>query len=149
MEERTLKIISICKGKSKIPKKSKQYNSILDSIVDYMADECNCPVECYDANILLQIMQEAAYDYLRTCDYPHTFLRSFFKILQNAEEYKFVRGEIPAINYQYGSKELAEALCTAFSQVQVFKDKKYINGFKESDLKPVYPYKEKNYEKNY
>lgn len=149
MEERTLKIISICKGMSKIPKKSEQYNSILDSIVDYMADECACPIEEYDADILLQIIQDAACDFIRTCDYPHTFLRSFFEALRNTKKHKLVQGEIPTINHKYGSKELAEALCIAFSQVRVMENGKYINGFHENDLTPVYSYKEKNYEKNY
>lgn len=142
MEERTLKIISICKGMSKIPKKSEQYNSILDSIVDYMADECACPIEEYDADILLPIIQEAAYDFIRTCDYPHTFLRSFFEALRNTKKHKFVQNEIPTINHKYGSKELAEALCIAFSQVRVMENGKYINGFHENDLKPIYSYKE-------
>lgn len=142
MEERTLKIISICKGMSKIPKKSEQYNNILDSIVDYMADECNCPIEEYDEDILLQIIQNAAYDFIRTCDYPHTFLRSFFEALRNTKKHKFVRSKIPTINHKYDSKELAEALCTALAQVRVMKNGKYINGFHENDLKPVYSYKD-------
>lgn len=142
MEERTLKIISVCKGKSKIPKKSQQYDSILDSVVDYMSDECDCPIEYYDSESMLHIMQEASYDYLRTCDYPHTFLRSYFKALEDAENFKFLRGEILRITNEYGAEEMAEALCNALAQVQVMDDGKYINGFHENDLKPVYPYKE-------
>lgn len=142
MEEKTLKIISVCKGKSKIPKKSQQYNSILDSVVDYMSDECDCPAEYYDGNSMLHIMQEASYDYLRTCDYPHLFLLAYFKALEDHENFRFFKREIPKLTHQYGPIEMAEALCIALAQVQVMENGKYINGFHENDLKPVYTYKE-------
>ena len=108
MTERTFNIIMCCKGKL-----YPEVEGGIDRIKMYMSEECDCSPEDYGWVELKQVMQEAALDYIDTCDKPSAFLRS---ILCNK-----VSG-IP----------IALGICVAFKKVSVRDESgNYVNGFTE------------------
>lgn len=112
MTQRTCNIIRACKG-SLYP----DVNGELNRVKAYMSEECDCPIEDYTESIMEQIIMEAMYDYIDTCDRPSYLLR---------------------LVYSAGvSRNLTfvEKVCIAFCLVQVRDDNGYINGFTEDFFK--------------
>lgn len=108
MTERTFNIIRCCKGKL-----YPEVEGALDRVKMFIAEECDCSVDDYGWFELKQIMQEAAFDYIDTCDKPSAFLRS---ILGNR-----VHG-----------MHMALVICNAFKEVRVRDESgNYVNGFTE------------------
>lgn len=108
MTERTFNIIMCCKGKL-----YPEVEGGIDRIKMYMSEECDCSPEDYGWVELKKIMQEAAFDYIDTCDKPSAFLRS---ILCN---------KVPGIS-------TAIVICNAFKEVRVRDESgNYVNGFTE------------------
>lgn len=111
MEQRTCNIIRACKG-SLYP----EIDNRIERVKAYLSKECGCPEEYYTEEIMESIMIDAMYDYIDTCNKPSTFLR----MIRNC-----IKKEL----------SLTEKICVAFTLVQVKKDDKYINGFKEEFFK--------------
>ena len=110
MTKRTCNIIKACKNWY-------GYNGAtqLDRVKKYISDECCFPVEDYTDNMMDNIMLEAMYDYIDTCDKPSVFLREMNNL---------------AYREKYSQ---AEQIAKAFELVQVCEceNDKYINGFSE------------------
>lgn len=105
MTQRTCNIIRACKG-SIFP----EIENNIDRIKAYMSAECDYPVEDYTDEQIEQIVIDAMYDYIDTCDRPSSFLRT-------------------AANCFGTDLTLTERICIAFSLVQVKNEKGYVNGF--------------------
>ena len=73
MEQRTLDIINILKGNTKYCNYYSEANMI-ESIKQYMADECAYKAEWYTEEDMLDIMYGAMADYLDHCDKPSAFM---------------------------------------------------------------------------
>lgn len=110
MTQRTCNIIKACKK----PQKYKTDNEV-EAVKRYMSIECNCPIERYTDGIIENIMLEAMYDYIDTCDCPSFFLREM-NTLYNADKL-----------------DVATKIARTFVLVQVKadKDENWINGFYE------------------
>ena len=111
MTQRTCNIIRACKG-SLYP----EIESRIERVKTYMSEECLCKKEWYTDEEMENIMVDAVYDYIDTCDRPSTFLR-----LMNDCIAKDVC--------------ITQRICIAFTLVKVKNDDKYINGFKEEFFK--------------
>lgn len=79
MTQRTLNIINICKGNTKY-KHLFDNKPMLDAIKEYMAEECGCEIEWYTEKEMLNIMLDAMYDYLETCDNIRKFLSDVISV---------------------------------------------------------------------
>jgi hypothetical protein len=112
MEQRTLNIINILKGNTKYYSFLYDDMDALESIKQYMADECAYEVEWYTDKDMFDIVYEAMLDYLDHCDKPSFFMRRLGDVM---------RGRLDCI-----TRDIAIALTT----VSV-KDRNgnYINGF--------------------
>ena len=106
MTKRTFSIIMACKNA--------EHGDAVDAAREYMAKECNCPIETYTQFVMSNIMESAMYDYIDTCDKPSTFLRFFHEW-----------GSF------YSNVSLGAKIAIAFQNVQVKRDGKCINGFGE------------------
>lgn len=114
MTQRTLNIINICKGNTKY-KHLFDNKPMLDAIKEYMAEECGCEIEWYTEKEMLNIMLEAMYDYLETCDNIRRFLGDVISAAEDDEDaHKY--------NIAYG-------IAVAFQCTMVSNHKGYINGF--------------------
>ena len=108
MTRRTFNIICACKG-TLYP----EIESKVDRIRAYMSEECDCPIEEYTDAETEQIVVNAMYDYIDTCDRPSTFLRQIRECVVK-------------------DLTLTEKICIAFSITRVRNSEgKFINGFKE------------------
>ena len=108
MTERTYNIIRACKG-AIYP----EIESKIDRIRTYMSNECNCPIEEYTAAVTENIIVDAMYDYIDSCDKPSLFLRQMRDCVIK-------------------DLTLTERICVAFSLAQVRdKNGRHVNGFKE------------------
>lgn len=106
MTQRTFNIIRACKH----PRDNME--RLVDSVKQYMSEECDCPLEHYTDNRMNGIMFEAMCDYIDTCDKPSVFLRQIENIYDK-EKYNY-----------------AELIAIAFQLVQVKdNERQYINGF--------------------
>ena len=106
MTERTFNIIRACKGTLYPEIKSK-----IDRVKTYMSVECDCPIEAYTDGVMEDIIVEAMYDYIDTCDKPSIFLREIRDYIDK-------------------KATLTQRICDAFSVTRVRNsDGKYINGF--------------------
>lgn len=110
MTQRTCNIIKACKK----PQKYKTDNEV-EAVKRYMSIECDCPIEHYTDGVIENIMLEAMYDYIDTCDCPSFFLREM-NTLYNADKL-----------------DVATKIAITFKLVQVKADKgeEWINGFYE------------------
>ena len=107
MEEKTVKIIAVCKGGTK-------YDSpegLVDSVKNYLSDECGVNKIWVSEEELENTLKEAMFDYIRTADRPDKFLRLLYSI------------KSPSLNYQ---------ICTAFLLQQIYDGNQIINGFPEN-----------------
>ena len=111
MDQRTLNIINICKGNTKYYRLYEDMDAI-ESIKQYMADECAYKVEWYTEKDMFDIIYDAMLDYLDHCDKPSYFMRQLGDVM---------RGRLDSI-----TRDIAIAL----TLVQV-KDNNgnYVNGF--------------------
>lgn len=106
MTQRTCNIIRACKG-SLYP----EIESKIDRVRTYMSEECDCPLEAYTDTEMENIIVEAMYDYIDTCDRPSSFLRQMRDCIIK-------------------DLTLTERICTAFSLVRVRGEHGgYVNGF--------------------
>ena len=106
MTERTYNIIMACKKAER--------GDIIDAAREYIAKECDCPIELYTQSVMSNIMENAMYDYIDSCDKPSTFLRFF-------SEWRTF----------YSGVSLGQQIAIAFQNVQVKRNGNYINGFGE------------------
>lgn len=74
MEQRTLDIINILKGNTKYFNYYCDGANMIESIKQYMADECAYKAEWYTEEDMLDIMYGAMADYLDHCDKPSAFM---------------------------------------------------------------------------
>lgn len=112
MTDRTLKIINLCKGWGKYIK-----NTPIETIVEYMSEECLCPKEAYTYQIIEDVMLEALYDYIDVCDKPSSVLRNIYKFYINQDD-----------------STLVDRIWRVFSLAQVHEgciNPKFCNGFDE------------------
>lgn len=107
MTERTYNIIMACKNA--------ESGDITNAVKEYMSKECDVSIDEYIQPVISNIMEEAMYDYIDTCDKPSTFFRYF------SEWGNF-----------YSNVSLGEKIAIAFKGVRV-KDRNgnYVNGFGE------------------
>ena len=117
MEQRTCNIISCCKDPRRNAAPAQpEGDPRLVAVAQYMADECDCPVETYQGATMDGIMLDALYDYLETADHPGQELRRLFSRLPT--------GRIPA---------LSACIASFFDLVQVQKHAadgmECVNGF--------------------
>lgn len=115
MTQRTLNIINICKGNTKY-KRLFDSKPLLDAVKEYMAEECGCDLECYTEKEMLNIMLNAMYDYLETCDNIKRFLNDVLYAASDDD------GDIYKYNLAYG-------IAMAFQCTMVTNHKGYVNGF--------------------
>lgn len=110
MTQRTCNIIKACKK----PQKYKTDNEV-EAVRRYMSIKCNCPREYYTDGIIKNIMLEAMYDYIDTCDCPSSFLREMNTL------------------YNVDKLDIATRIARTFVLVQVKADKgkEWANGFYE------------------
>ena len=113
MEDRTLEIIAVCKGRTK-------YDSelgLVDAVKNYMSDTCACKKEWYTDSKMEEILKEAFYDFIDTCDRPSYFLKRL-------EEVKWI------------SLKLTDRICMVFQMIQICRaienGYQHINGFDEN-----------------
>ena len=106
MTQRTCNIIRACKG-SLYP----EIENKIDRVRTYMSKECDCPIEAYTDEEAENIIVEAMYDYIDTCDRPSSFLRQMRDCIIK-------------------DLTLTERICTTFSLVRVRDEHgRYVNGF--------------------
>ena len=105
MTRRTYNIIMACKKNEKA--------NCIESVREYMSKECMCPIEYYGEIEMGNIMRDAMYDYIDTCDKPSSFLREMDSI------------------FGYASLSKAELIARTFRLVRVRNDNGYVNGFEE------------------
>lgn len=106
MTERTFNIIRACKG-TLYP----EIESKIDRVRTYMSEECGCPIEEYTDVEMENIVVEAMYDYIDTCDKPSTFLRQIRDCVIK-------------------DTTLTQRICNAFGVTRVRNaEGKYVNGF--------------------
>ncbi len=106
MTERTFNIIRACKG-TLYP----EIESKIDRVRTYMSEECGCPIEEYTDVEMENIVVEAMYDYIDTCDKPSIFLRQIRDCINK-------------------DSTLTERICNAFGVTRVRNaEGKYVNGF--------------------
>ena len=74
MDQRTLDIINILKGNTKYFNYYCDGANMIESIKQYMADECAYKAELYTYEDMLDIMYGARADYLDYCDKPSDFM---------------------------------------------------------------------------
>ena len=110
MEQRTLNIINILKGNTKYYRLYEDMDAI-ESIKQYMADECAYKVEWYTEKDMFDIIYDAMLDYLDHCDKPSYFMRQLGEVM---------RGRLDSI-----TRDIAIAL----TLVQVRDNGNYVNGF--------------------
>ncbi len=110
MDQRTLNIINICKGNTKYYRIYEDMD-VIESIKQYMADECAYKVEWYTEKDMFDIMYDAMLDYLDHCDKPSYFMRQLGDVM---------RGRLDSI-----TRDIAIAL----TLVQVRDNNNYVNGF--------------------
>ena len=111
MKQRTLNIINILKGNTKYYRLYEDMDAI-ESIKQYMADECAYKVEWYTEKDMFDIIYDAMLDYLDHCDKPSYFMRQLGDVM---------RGRLDSI-----TRDIAIAL----TLVQVKDDNgNYVNGF--------------------
>lgn len=110
MTERTRNIIFACKGKF-----YPEIANPIDRVKTYMSEECACPIEEYTDDVIESILFEAIYDYIDVCDRPSIFIRQIRECVNK-------------------DLNLLERICVAFYMIQVRKNGKCINGFKEEWL---------------
>ena len=107
MTQRTFNIIRACKG-TLYP----EIESKIDRVRTYMSEECGCPIEAYTDVEMENIVVNAMYDYIDTCDRPSVFLRQVRECMVK-------------------DLTLTERICIAFSLTRVRNSEgEYINGFK-------------------
>ena len=111
MTQRTCNIILACKG-SLYP----EIESRIERVKTYMSEECLCEKEWYTDGEMENIMMDAVYDYIDTCDRPSTFLRLMKDCIAK-------------------DVSLIQRICIAFTLVKVKNYDEYINGFKEEFFK--------------
>ena len=116
MTQRTLNIINICKGNTKY-KHLFDNKPILDAVKEYMAEECADDVESYTPKVVLNIMLEAMYDYLTTCNNTKRFINDVLYAASDDDDRDI---------YKY---DLAYGIAIAFQCAMVTNHKGYINGF--------------------
>ena len=102
MTERTFNIICACKG-TLYP----EIDNKIDRVRKYMSEECDCPIEAYTDEETEDIVVNAMYDYVDTCDKPSVFLRQMRDCVIK-------------------DLTLTERICTAFSLVQVRNKHEYL-----------------------
>lgn len=106
MTERTFNIVRACKG-TLYP----EIESKIDRVRTYMSEECGCPIEEYTDVEMENIVVEAMYDYIDTCDKPSTFLRQIRDCINK-------------------DSTLVQRICNAFGVTRVRNaEGKYVNGF--------------------
>lgn len=106
MTERTFNIIRACKG-TLYP----EIESKIDRVRTYMSEECGCPIEEYTDVEMENIVVEAMYDYIDTCDKPSTFLRQIRDCVIK-------------------DTTVIQRICNAFGVTRVRNaEGKYVNGF--------------------
>lgn len=110
MDQRTLNIINILKGNTKYYRLYEDMDAI-ESIKQYMADECAYQVEWYTEKDMFDIIYDAMLDYLDHCDKPSYFMRQLGDVM---------RGRLDSI-----TRDIAIAL----TLVQVRDNNNYVNGF--------------------
>ena len=110
MDQRTLNIINILKGNTKYYRLYEDMDAI-ESIKQYMADECAYKVEWYTEKDMFDIIYDAMLDYLDHCDKPSYFMRQLGDVM---------RGRLDSI-----TRDIAIAL----TLVQVRDNDNYVNGF--------------------
>lgn len=110
MDQRTLNIINILKGNTKYYRLYEDMDAI-ESIKQYMADECAYKVEWYTEKDMFDIIYDAMLDYLDHCDKPSYFMRQLGEVM---------RGRLDSI-----TRDIAIAL----TLVQVRDNNNYVNGF--------------------
>ena len=110
MDQRTLNIINILKGNTKYYRLYEDMDAI-ESIKQYMADECAYKVEWYTEKDMFDIIYDAMLDYLDHCDKPSYFMRQLGDVM---------RGRLDSI-----TRDIAIAL----TLVQVRDNNNYVNGF--------------------
>lgn len=112
MTQMTCNIIRACKG-CLYP----EIESKIDRVRTYMSEECGCPLEAYTDEEIENIVVDAMYDYIDTCDRPSTFLQQIRECVVE-------------------DLTLTERICIAFSLARVKNSEgKYINGFAEAFFK--------------
>lgn len=108
MEDRTLRIIAVCKGGTR-------YNTtddIAQDIINYLSEECYCEAKYYTTDVLESILVKAMLDYVDACHRPSSFMRAVYQYMQQPD----------AI--------LIYAIVAAFRVQQVMRrDGSYCNGF--------------------
>lgn len=110
MEQRTLNIINILKGNTKYYGIYDDVDAI-ESIKQYMADECAYKAEWYTEKDMFDILYNAMLDYLDHCDKPSFFMRRLGDVM---------RGRLDSV-----TRDIAIAL----TMVQVQDVNGYVNGF--------------------
>lgn len=111
MDQRTLNIINILKGNTKYYRLYENMDAI-ESIKQYMADECAYKAEWYTDRDMLDIMYDAMRDYLDYCDKPSFFMWKLKEVLMR------------------DSENLPLRIAIALSLVEVRDDDgNYVNGF--------------------
>lgn len=111
MEQRTLNIINICKGNTKYYRIFDDMD-VIESIKQYMADECAYKVEWYTERDVFDILWSAMLDYLDHCDKPSCFMRRLGDVM---------RGRFDSI-----TRDIAIALTTISVRDN---NGNYVNGF--------------------
>ena len=108
MTNRTFNIIMACKQWNK--------NDIVENVKVYMSKECDVPITEYTQCQISDIMMEAMYDYIDSCDKPSSFLR----------EIEYNR------NYYGITVSIGEIIAMSFKNTMVLdRNGNYINGFGE------------------
>ncbi len=117
MRQRTAEIIAICKGRHEFGENL----SPKEAIAAYMSDDTGCPTELYDDVMLESIIADALFDFIDDMNMPSSFLRDIRDIYCRHNTFAEMKG-LERISY-------TDAVCFAFSTVQVKRDGKFINGF--------------------
>lgn len=123
MQDRSVDIIKLTKAYTIMDIKNK--------IAKYMSESCGTPIERYNDTILLRILKQVAYDYLRNASYEHAV--SFM--------INYLEDDFPGFDEPYDEfMRLCLALrgvqvCECFGEDQFNTDNwMYIDGFHETQF---------------
>lgn len=114
MNDRTINIILITK-------RFGEPNNVKKAIAKYMSEECNCPIETYTESILMSIIKEAVFDFLRNASRKSDMIAFTREIVEE---------------YRYNS--MLDKIIIAFSMIQVCEkdgwEYKNLHGWHETEF---------------
>lgn len=123
MDQRTAAIIMICKGKHDFGEELTHKQAI----AAYLSDQCMCPFDYYKSDVIENVIKNALKDYIDSIPRPSVFIGQIEDVM---ERYNNPLAKCEKIDY-------CEAICRAFSLVQVRNGGAYINGFTEENTRRI------------